>query len=71
MVMTLKAEILAALQHMTQAERRQHLQMAAEAARADYLPGGALHDLWSADSEDYFEDREASIDAGVEINASR
>ena len=31
------------------AEKKKRLKAAAEAAVPDYMPGGALHDLWSPD----------------------
>lgn len=37
------------------AEREQQLAAAAEAALPDYMPGGSLSDLWSPDSEDYYD----------------
>jgi hypothetical protein len=51
------------------AERKRRLRAAAEAAVKDYMPGGALHDLWSADSEPYFESEEECLNAGIKTNA--
>ena len=50
-------------------ERKRRLRAAAEAAVKDYMPGGALHDLWSADSEPYFESEEEYLNAGIKTNA--
>jgi hypothetical protein len=51
------------------AERKQRLRAAAEAAVPLYEPGGPLHDLWSPDSESYFDSEEEYLSAGVKINA--
>ena len=51
------------------AERKLRLRAAAEAAVKDYMPGGALHDLWSPDSEPYFESEEEYLNAGIKTNA--
>ena len=51
------------------AERKRRLRAAAEAAVNDYMPGGALYDLWSPDSEPYFESEEEYLKAGVKANA--
>jgi hypothetical protein len=51
------------------AERKLRLRAAAEAAVPDYMPGGALHDLWSPESEPYFESEEEYLNAGVKTNA--
>jgi hypothetical protein len=50
-------------------ERKLKLRAAAEAAVKDYMPGGALYDLWSADSEPYFESEEEYLNAGIKTNA--
>ncbi len=50
-------------------ERKLKLRAAAEAAVKDYMPGGVLHDLWSADSEPYFESEEEYLNAGIKTNA--
>lgn len=39
------------------------IRAAAEAAIPDYMPGGALHDLWSADSEPYYDSEEEFLNA--------
>lgn len=51
------------------AERKQKLKAAAAAAVKDYMPGGALYDLWSSDSEPYFDSEEESLNAGIKTNA--
>jgi hypothetical protein len=51
------------------AERKQKLRAAAAAAVKDYMPGGALYDLWSSDSASYFDSEEESLNAGVQTNA--
>jgi len=51
------------------AERKRKLTAAAEAAVPLYEPGGPLHDLWSPDSEPYFDSEEEYLSAGVESNA--
>jgi hypothetical protein len=51
------------------AERKRKLRAAAEAAVPLYEPGGPLHDLWSPDSEPYFDSEEEYLSAGVETNA--
>jgi len=51
------------------AERKRKLKAAAEAAVPLYEPGGPLHDLWSPDSEPYFDSEEEYLSAGVETNA--
>ena len=51
------------------AERKRQFRAAAEAAVLDYMPGGILHDLWSPDSEPYFESEEEYLSAGVKTNA--
>lgn len=51
------------------AERKRKLRAAAEAAVPLYEPGGPLHDLWSPDSEAYFDSEEEYLSAGVETNA--
>lgn len=37
------------------AEQQQELEEAAKEALPDYLPGGPLYDLWSPDSEPYYD----------------
>lgn len=54
---------------LRKAERKQKLRAAAEAAVNDYMPGGALYDLWSSDSEPYFESEEEYLNAGIKTNA--
>ena len=51
------------------AERKRKLRAAAEAAVKDYMPGGALHDLWSPESEPYFDSEEECLNAGIKTNA--
>jgi hypothetical protein len=51
------------------AERKQKLRVAAEAAVNDYMPGGVLYDLWSPDSEPYFESESEYLNAGIKTNA--
>ncbi len=51
------------------ADKKRQLRAAAEAAVPDYMPGGALHDLWSPESEPYFESEEEYLNAGVKTNA--
>jgi hypothetical protein len=51
------------------AERKRRLRAAAEAAVPLYEPGGPLHDLWSPDSEPYFDSEEEYLNAGVKIHA--
>ena len=51
------------------AERKRKLRAAAEAAVPLYEPGGPLHDLWSPDSEPYFDSEEEYLNAGVKIHA--
>ena len=51
------------------AERKRKLRAAAVAAVPLYEPGGPLHDLWSPDSEPYFDSEEEYLSAGVETNA--
>jgi len=51
------------------AERKQKLRAAAEVAVNDYMPGGPLHDLWSPDSEPYFDSEEEYLNPGVKIHA--
>ena len=51
------------------AERKRKLRAAAEAAVKDYMPGGALHDLWSSESEPYFDSEEECLNAGIKTNA--
>ena len=50
-------------------ERKRRLRAAAEAAVKDYMPGGALHDLWSPESEPYFDSEEECLNAGIKTNA--
>ncbi len=51
------------------AERKRRLRAAAEAAVNDYMPGGVLYDLWSPDSEPYFDSEEEYLNAGIKANA--
>ena len=51
------------------AERKRQFRAAAEAAVPLYEPGGPLHDLWSPDSEPYFDSEEEYLSAGVKTNA--
>ncbi|MEG4939954.1 hypothetical protein [Microcoleus sp. F4-D5] len=51
------------------AERKRKLRASAEAAVPLYEPGGPLHDLWSPDSEPYFDSEEEYLNAGVKTNA--
>ncbi|MDY6784928.1 MAG: hypothetical protein SW833_20705 [Cyanobacteriota bacterium] len=55
------------------AERREQLKAQAELARADYEPGGPLYDLWSPDSQPYFESEEEYLECigQVEARASK
>ena len=48
------------------AERKRKLRAAAV---KDYMPGGALHDLWSSESEPYFDSEEECLNAGIKTNA--
>ena len=54
---------------LLKSERKQKLAKAAEAAIPDYMPGGSLYDLWSPDSEDYYESENEPLGEGVEANA--
>jgi hypothetical protein len=49
-------------------ERKQKLKAAAAAVK-DYMPGGALYDLWSSESASYFDSEEESLNAGIKSNA--
>lgn len=51
------------------AEKKKRLRAAAEKAIPDYMPGGALYDLWSSDSEDYYASEEEALGGGVKTNA--
>jgi hypothetical protein len=51
------------------ADLDRQLQAAAEAAVPDYMPGGLLHDLWSPDSEDYYDSEDEYLVSEVGINA--
>jgi hypothetical protein len=51
------------------AEKKRQLRAAAEAAVPLYQSGGPLHDLWSPDSEPYFDSEEEYLSAGVKTNA--
>ena len=51
------------------AERKRQFRAAAEAAVPLYQLGGPLHDLWSPDSEPYFDSEEEYLSAGVKTNA--
>ncbi|HAX75061.1 MAG TPA: hypothetical protein DCY88_04295 [Cyanobacteria bacterium UBA11372] len=50
-------------QAQRQADMEQKLKAAAVAAIPDYMPGGALHDLWSVDSEPYYDSEEEYLSA--------
>lgn len=50
-------------------ERNKRLKAAAEAAIPDYMPGGRLHDLWSSDSEDYYESKKETLGDSVNAHA--
>lgn len=54
---------------LAKAETDQRLAAAAEAALPDYMPGGALSDLWSPDSEDYYDYEDEYPRDRVESNA--
>jgi hypothetical protein len=68
-----RLEIIEAISRMTReeiqekdkrkAQRKQRLRATAEAAIPYYQPGGALYDLWSPESEDYFDSEEVEVDA--------
>lgn len=45
------------------AERERRMIEAAKEAIPDYLPGGPLHDLWSPDSEPYYDSEEEYLEA--------
>ncbi|MEW5859205.1 MAG: hypothetical protein AB1861_17775 [Cyanobacteriota bacterium] len=45
------------------AARKQRLRASAEAAIPLYEPGGQLHDLWSSDSEPYYDSEEELLQA--------
>ena len=54
------------------AEKKKRLSAAAEAAIPLYEPGGLLHDLWSSDSEPYYDSEEElleALNAEVKTNA--
>jgi len=51
------------------AEEERELKEAAKEALPDYLPGGPLYDLWSPESEPYY-DSEEEIPLGVEVEAN-
>ncbi len=50
-------------------EQEKRLEEAAKKALPDYLPGGPLYDLWSPESEPYY-DSEDEIPLGVEVEAN-
>lgn len=54
---------------LAKAETDQRLAAAAEAALPDYMPGGALSNLWSPDSEDYYDYEDEYPRDRVESNA--
>ena len=54
---------------LAKAEMKQKLAAAAEAATSYYQPGGALADLWSPDSEDYYDSEDEYLGNRVETNA--
>lgn len=51
------------------AERKKQLRAAAEAAIPYYQPGGALYDLWSPESEDYYDSENEYLGNEVEADA--
>lgn len=51
------------------AKEEKELKEAAKEALPDYLPGGPLYDLWSPESEPYY-DSEDEIPLGVEVEAN-
>ena len=51
------------------AEQEKQLKKAAKEAIPDYLPGGPLHDLWSPESEPYYDSEdEIPLESEVEVN---
>ena len=50
-------------QAQRKAEMEQKLKAAAVAAIPDYMPGGALHDLWSVECEPYYDSEEEYLSA--------
>ena len=50
-------------------ERKKRLRAEAEAAVPYYQPGGSLYDLWSPDSEDYYDSKDEYLGDGVEADA--
>lgn len=54
---------------LAKAEMKQKLAAAAEAAIPYYQPGGALANLWSSDSEDYYDCEDEYLGDEVEANA--
>ena len=50
-------------QAQRKADMEQKLKAAAIAAIPDYMPGGALQDLWSVDSEPYYDSEEEYLSA--------
>lgn len=50
-------------------ERNKRLEAAVEAAIPDYMPGGRLHDLWSSDSEDYYDSKDEILGDEVKAHA--
>ena len=50
-------------------DKNQRLQAAVKAAIPDYEPGGILHDLWSPDSDDYYDNEEEYLGSGIKSNA--
>lgn len=51
------------------AERKKRLRAEAEAAISYYQPGGSLYDLWSPESEDYYDPEDKYLGDGVEADA--
>ena len=51
------------------AERKKRLRAAAEAAIPHYQPGGALYDLWSPDSKDYYDSEDEYAGDRVDSHA--
>ncbi|HEY9691412.1 MAG TPA: hypothetical protein V6D15_04370 [Oculatellaceae cyanobacterium] len=56
-------------QEKLKTEKKRRLALAAESAISDYMPGGALHDLWSYDSEDYDNPENEYLTEGIKANA--
>ena len=50
-------------------DKNQRLQAALKTAIPDYEPGGILDDLWSPDSDDYYDNEEEYLGSGIKSNA--